>query len=85
MHKDKNLEEKIKKIVGNKGADIVIDTTGNSKVIERLQVNTSRWQNDICGVPKANDKARIYTLPYILKDLKVLMEELNLIWIFLDI
>ena len=64
LHKDKNLEEKIKKIVGNKGADIVIDTTGNSKVIEQAyKLTHPDGKTILCGVPKANDKARIYTLP----------------------
>ena len=32
--KSKNIESEVRNLVGNEGVDVVIDTTGNSRVIE---------------------------------------------------
>ena len=43
--KEANLSEKIKEIVGGNGADVIIDTTGNPRLIEQAY---ELWQNNSC-------------------------------------
>ena len=57
-----NLEEEIRKIIGNKGADVVIETTGSSQVIEQAYKLTSAdGKTILVGVPNKN--ITIYSLP----------------------
>lgn len=57
-----NLNDKILDIVGNSGVDIVIDTTGNSKVIEEAyNLTHPDGRTILVGVPNSN--VSIYTLP----------------------
>lgn len=60
----KDYLNKIYSIVGDKGADIVIDTTGNSRVIEWCYEHTHPdGKTILVGVPKKGDNISIYSLP----------------------
>ena len=60
----KNLNKEIKKIVGNKGADVVIDTTGNARVIEQAyELTHPDGKTILVGVPTKGDNISIYSLP----------------------
>ena len=57
-------EEALRALIGPGGADVVVDNTGNPRVIEmayRLTADTGR--TILVGVPKKGDCASIYTLP----------------------
>ena len=57
-----NLKKEIHNIIGDKGADITVDTTGNTKVIEQAyELTASDGKTILAGVPK--DKITIYSLP----------------------
>src|SRR3989338_4291465 len=57
-------KEEISKIVGDKGADVVIDTTGNTRVIETAYNMTHPdGKTILVGVPRRGDNISIYTLP----------------------
>jgi S-(hydroxymethyl)glutathione dehydrogenase / alcohol dehydrogenase len=59
-----DLVDQIKKIAGNAGPDIVIDTTGNSRVIEQAyELTHPDGRTILVGVPRKEDKATIDTLP----------------------
>ena len=56
------LKEKIKQIVGSKGAEIIFETTGNAKVMEKAyEITPSDGKTVFVGVP--NDKISIDSLP----------------------
>jgi len=58
----KDINNKIYKIVGKKGIDVTIETTGNSKVIEKAyELTASNGKTILVGVP--NNKISIYSLP----------------------
>ena len=53
-----------KTIVGNKGVDIVIETTGITRNIERAYELTNKdGKTILVGVPNINDNISIYSLP----------------------
>jgi S-(hydroxymethyl)glutathione dehydrogenase/alcohol dehydrogenase len=57
-------EEAIRALIGSHGADVVVDNTGNPRIIEmayRLTAETGR--TILVGVPAKGDCASIYTLP----------------------
>ncbi len=55
---------KIHEIVGKDGADVVVDTTGNARVIETAyELTHADGKTILVGVPRKGDKASIYTLP----------------------
>ena len=57
-------KEEISKIVGDKGADVVIDTTGNTRVIETAYNMTHPdGKTILVGVPRRGDNISIYSLP----------------------
>lgn len=57
-------KEEINRIVGGHGADVVIDTTGNGRVIETAYMMThADGKTILVGVPKKGDNISIYTLP----------------------
>ncbi len=57
-----NLNEEIYKIIGNQGADVAIETTGNVKVIEQAyKLTASDGKTILVGVPNSN--ISIYSLP----------------------
>lgn len=54
----------IKEIVGSKGADVVIDTTGNARVIElAYDLTHPDGKTILVGVPRKGDNISIYSLP----------------------
>ena len=58
------LNDKIRDIVGSQGADIVIETTGNSRVIEQAyDLTHPDGKTILVGVPNKGDNVSIYTLP----------------------
>jgi len=59
-----DLAREIRSIVGSAGADVVIETTGNPRVIE-LAYNLTHpdGKTILVGVPKKGDNVSIYTLP----------------------
>ncbi|MBI3853379.1 MAG: zinc-binding dehydrogenase [Verrucomicrobia bacterium] len=62
--KTPDLSERIREIVGPQGADVVVDTTGNARVIESAyDLTHSDGRTILVGVPRKGDKASIYTLP----------------------
>jgi len=62
--KVENLAEEIKKIIGADGADVVVDTTGNPKVIEQAYEFTHPdGKTILVGVPAKGDNVTLYTLP----------------------
>jgi S-(hydroxymethyl)glutathione dehydrogenase/alcohol dehydrogenase len=59
-----DFDEKIRKVVGQKGADVVIDTTGNCKMIElAYELTHPDGRTILVGVLRKEDKVSIYTLP----------------------
>jgi S-(hydroxymethyl)glutathione dehydrogenase/alcohol dehydrogenase len=61
-NKTNNTEDEIRQIVGEAGPDVVIETTGNARVIERAyEVTHKDGRTILVGVP--SEKVNIYTLP----------------------
>lgn len=55
---------RIREIVGEKGADVVIDTTGNARVIEAAyELTHPDGKTILVGVPRKGDNISIYSLP----------------------
>jgi len=60
----KDLDDEIHKIVGNKGADVVIETTGIGRVIEQAyELTHPDGKTILVGVPTKGDNISIYSLP----------------------
>ena len=58
------LAQDIRAIVGESGADVVIDTTGHGRVIEMAYTLTNPdGKTILVGVPKKDDLISIYSLP----------------------
>ena len=58
------LNDKIRDIVGAQGADVVIETTGNSRMIEKgYELTHPDGKTILVGVPKKGDNVNIYSLP----------------------
>ena len=56
--------EKIKALLGTQGADVVVDTTGNARVIETAyELTHADGKTILVGVPRKGDNVNIYTLP----------------------
>jgi S-(hydroxymethyl)glutathione dehydrogenase/alcohol dehydrogenase len=59
-----DLNDKICDIVGQQGADVVIETTGNSRMIEHAyELTHPDGKTILVGVPKKGDNISIYSLP----------------------
>ena len=59
-----DLNDKICDIVGQQGADVVIETTGNSRMIEKAyELTHPDGKTILVGVPKKGDNVNIYSLP----------------------
>ena len=59
-----DLAAEIRKIVGTAGADVVVDTTGNGRVIEQAyELTHADGKTILVGVPKKGDNISIYSLP----------------------
>jgi S-(hydroxymethyl)glutathione dehydrogenase/alcohol dehydrogenase len=62
--KIKDLSAEIRKLVGEGGADVVVDTTGNTRVIEQAyDLTHADGKTILVGVPKKGDNISIYSLP----------------------
>jgi S-(hydroxymethyl)glutathione dehydrogenase / alcohol dehydrogenase len=58
------LDKEIRTLVGEKGADVVIDTTGNPRVIEHAyRLTHHNGKTILVGVPTKGNNVSIYTLP----------------------
>ena len=58
------VNDTIRNIVGVQGADVVIETTGNSRVIEQAyELAHPDGKTILVGVPKKGDNISIYSLP----------------------
>ncbi len=58
------IDNEISKIIGKNGADVVVDVTGNSKVIELCyKLTKPNGKTILCGQPKQGDNISIHTLP----------------------
>jgi S-(hydroxymethyl)glutathione dehydrogenase / alcohol dehydrogenase len=62
--RDADCGRKIMNILGNEGADVTIDNTGNTKVIA-LAYNLTKAQGKtiLVGVPQKGEEISIYSLP----------------------
>lgn len=59
-----NLERDVQQVVGPQGADVVIDTTGIGRVIEKAYALTQpAGRTILVGVPRKGDNISIYSLP----------------------
>ena len=59
-----NIQGRVREIVGAQGADVVIDTTGNTKVIESAyELTHPDGKTILVGVPRKGDNISIYSLP----------------------
>jgi S-(hydroxymethyl)glutathione dehydrogenase / alcohol dehydrogenase len=59
-----NGAAEMREIIGGAGADVVIDTTGNARVIEAAyELTHPDGKTILVGVPRKGDNVRIYTLP----------------------
>ena len=59
-----DLKEQIYKLVGKDGADVVVDTTGQARVIElAYDLTHADGRTILVGVPRKGDNVNIYTLP----------------------
>ena len=59
-----NVGNAIRDLFGGKGADVVIDTTGNSRVIEQAyELTHPDGKTILVGVPDKGDNISIYSLP----------------------
>ena len=62
--KPEEINKQIRNILGEEGADIVIETTGNSGVIEQAyDLTSSKGKTILVGVPQKGDNISIYSLP----------------------
>lgn len=62
--KTSNLAEEILKIVGQGGADVIVETTGNGRVIEQAyELTHADGKTILVGVPRKGDNISIYSLP----------------------
>ncbi len=58
------IKKRVGEILGNEGADIVIETTGSSRVIElAYKLTSSKGKTILVGVPTKGDNISIYSLP----------------------
>ncbi|MBS59807.1 MAG: dehydrogenase [Anaerolineaceae bacterium] len=59
-----NCVETIREVVGKQGADVVVDTTGNARVIESAyELTHPDGKTILVGVPRKGDNISIYSLP----------------------
>jgi S-(hydroxymethyl)glutathione dehydrogenase/alcohol dehydrogenase len=59
-----DMESEIRNIVGNAGSDVVIETTGLARIIEKAyELTHPDGKTVLVGVPSKGDKVSIYTLP----------------------
>jgi S-(hydroxymethyl)glutathione dehydrogenase/alcohol dehydrogenase len=64
MSGNENVNKTIRSLVGEEGADVVIETTGNSRVIEKAyELTHPDGKTILVGVPNKGDNISIYSLP----------------------
>lgn len=62
--KEPEFREEILKLVGPQGADVIVDTTGNARVIETAyELTHPDGRTILVGVPRKGDNVNLYTLP----------------------
>ncbi len=88
MSGKENVNKTIRSLVGEEGADVVIETTGNSRVIEKAyELTHPDGKTILVGVPNKGDNISIYSLPLILTRFLPVPTAVTLfqIWKFRDI
>lgn len=59
-----DLETEIRALIGDAGADVVVDTTGKPEMIAlAYELSANQGRSILVGVPRKGNKASIYTLP----------------------
>ena len=59
-----HVQKAILKVLGPKGADVAVDNTGNTKIIElAYELTSAKGRTILVGVPRQGEKIRIFTLP----------------------
>lgn len=62
--KTPDIEKMIRDIVGPNGADVIVETTGNARVIETAyNLTQPKGKTILVGVPRKGDNISIYSLP----------------------
>lgn len=62
--KTPDVEKAVRDIVGAQGADVIVDTTGNARVIETAyNLTQAKGKTILVGVPRKGDNISIYSLP----------------------
>jgi len=62
--KTPDVEKAIRDIVGAQGADVIVETTGNARVIETAyNLTQPKGKTILVGVPRKGDNISIYSLP----------------------
>lgn len=62
--KTPDVEKAVRDIVGAQGADVVVETTGNARVIETAyNLTQAKGKTILVGVPRKGDNISIYSLP----------------------
>ena len=62
--KTPDIEKAIRDIVGAQGADVIVETTGNARVIETAyNLTQAKGKTILVGVPRKGDNITIYSLP----------------------
>lgn len=60
----RDLEPELRALVKGDGADVVVDNTGNPRIIElAYRLTSARGRTILVGVPRKGDAVSIYTLP----------------------
>ena len=59
-----DIDAAIREVVGETGADVIVDTTGNARVIEQAyNLTHPDGKTILVGVPRKGDNISIYSLP----------------------
>jgi S-(hydroxymethyl)glutathione dehydrogenase/alcohol dehydrogenase len=62
--KTPDVDKAIRDIVGAQGADVIVETTGNARVIETAyNLTQAKGKTILVGVPRKGDNISIYSLP----------------------
>ncbi len=59
-----DVDHQVRSIIGDSGADVIVDNTGNTSVIKLCyELTASTGKTILVGVPKKHDNINIYSLP----------------------
>jgi S-(hydroxymethyl)glutathione dehydrogenase/alcohol dehydrogenase len=62
--KTPDIDKAVRDIVGANGADVIVETTGNARVIETAyNLTQAKGKTILVGVPRKGDNISIYSLP----------------------